>query len=74
VKKSIEVLSDDIPWNDVDAFLSLFQTFLTAADSDEDLSGALYLTKAWYRDYLREATRDNPRWRRRIFEPSAPCR
>jgi hypothetical protein len=60
VKKSIEVLSDDIPWNDVDAFLSLFQTFLTAADSDEDLSGALYLTKAWYRDYLREAKRDNP--------------
>ncbi|PKX92831.1 NACHT domain protein [Aspergillus novofumigatus IBT 16806] len=53
VKKSIELLSDDVPFNDDDAFLSLFQT-------DEDLSGALYLTKAWYRDYLRETKRDNP--------------
>lgn len=59
VKKSIELLSDDDPSNDDDAFLSLFQTLLTAADSDEDLSGALYCTKAWYKDCLREAKSDH---------------
>ncbi|KAJ6182853.1 hypothetical protein N7485_001495 [Penicillium canescens] len=59
VMKSIELLSDDDPSNDDDALISLFLTFLTDVDSDEDLNGALYLTKAWYRDYLRGAKKDN---------------
>ncbi|KAF7159523.1 hypothetical protein CNMCM5623_004861 [Aspergillus felis] len=60
VKKSIELLSDDDPSNDVNAFKSLFLTFLAAADSDEDLNGALYLIKSWYRDYLQGGKKDNP--------------
>ncbi|RLL93501.1 hypothetical protein CFD26_100163 [Aspergillus turcosus] len=57
VKRSIELLSDNDPSNDDGAFMILFKTFLVAADSDEDLNGALYLIKAW--DYLREES-DNP--------------
>ena len=60
VMKSIELLSDDDPSNDDDAFISLFLTFLTGVDADEDLNGALYLTKDWYRDYLRGVKKDNP--------------
>ncbi|GIC90947.1 NACHT domain protein [Aspergillus udagawae] len=60
VKKSIELLADDDPSNDDDAFIGLFLTFLAAADSGEDLNGVLYLTKAWYRDYLPGGKKDNP--------------
>lgn len=47
VKKCIALLSDDDPFNDGDAWVALFKTFLLARDSDEDLSIALYLIKAW---------------------------
>lgn len=49
VKKCIALLSDDDPSNDGDAWVSLIKTFLIATDSEEDLSIALYLTKAWRR-------------------------
>lgn len=47
VKKCIEMLSDDDPSNDGDSWIELFKTFLVAADSDEDLSGTLYMMKTW---------------------------
>lgn len=49
VKKCIALLSDDDPCNDGNARVALFKTFLAATDSDEDLSIALYLIKAWRR-------------------------
>jgi tetratricopeptide (TPR) repeat protein len=60
VKRSIELLSDDGPSNDDGAFMILFSTFLAAADSYEDLNGALYLLKVWHRDCLRQAKRHLP--------------
>jgi tetratricopeptide (TPR) repeat protein/nucleoside-triphosphatase THEP1 len=45
VKDCIALLSDDDPYNDSDAFISLFRTFLLAPDSDEDLGAVLYLIK-----------------------------
>ncbi|RAL12406.1 NACHT domain protein [Aspergillus homomorphus CBS 101889] len=60
VRGSIDLLSADGPSNDYEAFMSLFRTFLVAADSDEDLNGALYLLKVWHRDCLRQAKRHLP--------------
>ncbi|KAJ5655135.1 hypothetical protein N7507_007085 [Penicillium longicatenatum] len=60
VKRSIELLSDDGPSNDDGVFMILFSTFLVAADSYEDLNGALYLLKVWHRDCLRQAKRHLP--------------
>ncbi|KFY17683.1 hypothetical protein V492_00491 [Pseudogymnoascus sp. VKM F-4246] len=45
VKESVALLSDDNPSNDIDAFLSLFKTFLAARNSDADLDPAIYLLK-----------------------------
>ncbi|RDW81329.1 NACHT domain protein [Aspergillus mulundensis] len=45
MKKCLALLSVDDPSNDEDAWYPLSQTFLDNADSDEDLSGALYLMK-----------------------------
>ncbi|KAJ5982169.1 hypothetical protein N7451_012269 [Penicillium sp. IBT 35674x] len=60
VKSSIELLSDDGPSNDDGAIMILFSTFLVAADSYDDLNGALYLLKVWHRDCLRQAKRHLP--------------
>ena len=49
VKSCLELLSDDDPTNDGDAWLELFKTLLMDPDSDEDLSGALYMLKTWRR-------------------------
>lgn len=45
MKKAIALLSDDNTMNDGEVYLMLFKSFLIATGSDEDLSGALYLTK-----------------------------
>jgi tetratricopeptide (TPR) repeat protein len=60
VKRTIELLSDNGPSNDDKAFMILFRTFLVAADSHEDLNGALYLLKVWHRDCLQQAKRHLP--------------
>ncbi|KAL4866010.1 hypothetical protein BDV12DRAFT_173548 [Aspergillus spectabilis] len=45
LKSCINLLSDDDPSNDEEAFMSLFKTFLAAGDCPDDLSAALYLLK-----------------------------
>ncbi|KAL2862512.1 NACHT domain protein [Aspergillus lucknowensis] len=45
IRSCVALLSDDDPSNDLDAFTSLFKTFLAAGDSPEDLDAALYLIK-----------------------------
>ncbi|KFZ05421.1 hypothetical protein V501_08354 [Pseudogymnoascus sp. VKM F-4519 (FW-2642)] len=45
VRQCVSLLSDDDPWNDKAAFLSLFKTFLASRDSDADLGAALYIIK-----------------------------
>lgn len=47
VRRCIALLSDDAPANDIDAFIVLFEVFLMAMDSDDDLCAAIYLIKAW---------------------------
>lgn len=49
VKSCLQLLSDDDPTNDGDAWLELFKTLLADLDSDEDMSGALYMLKTWRR-------------------------
>lgn len=47
VQKCVELLSDDDPSNDIDAYVMLFTTCLAMRDIDADVAGALYLMKAW---------------------------
>lgn len=64
VKGCIALLSDDAPANDIDAFAILFEVFLMAMDSDDDLRAVLYLIKAWGRESndpeLREKLEGDP--------------
>ncbi|KFY20098.1 hypothetical protein V491_03989 [Pseudogymnoascus sp. VKM F-3775] len=59
VKQCVSLLSDDDPFNDVTAFVSLFKTFLTARDSDADLGAVLHLIKL--HDERRWAARETKR-------------
>jgi hypothetical protein len=47
VQKCVELLSDDDPSNDIEAYVMLFTTFLTMRNRDANVAGALYLMKSW---------------------------
>jgi hypothetical protein len=47
IRACIELLSDDDPSNDIDAYVMLLTTFLATGKDDANIAGALYLMKAW---------------------------
>jgi hypothetical protein len=53
VKHCIALLSDDDVSNDEDAFKTLFRTFVTDPDSDEDREAALHWIKVAHEAYLK---------------------
>lgn len=49
VQKCVDLLSDDDPSSDIEAYIMLFKTLLVTTANDDDLRATLYLMKAWKR-------------------------
>ncbi|OBT88509.1 hypothetical protein VE02_03445 [Pseudogymnoascus sp. 03VT05] len=65
VRQCVSLLSDDDPWNDNTAFLSLFKSFLATGDSDTDLGAVLYLVQLDNQQKVRI-------YEKRRFSPDVP--